>query len=107
MDPASITAIVGAVIAGILSGVKGKEVVQSRRAQQSDYVPEHANADQWERRLDQLQGSLRSDHAALAAKVDTVHDDIQVLKTDIAVIKERVNANHQYISERVNRLENK
>jgi len=85
MDPATITVIVSAIVAGIVGGWKGKDVREQRR---SDTPLSEAT---WTLRVDTLESTLREDHATMRAKIETLHEDVHTIKTDVAVVKTEIN----------------
>ena len=101
MDPVTIATAVGALIAAVLGGAKGKDVVDQRRAAQ---IVEPV-VDPLSTQITALEDSLRRDHANLAGKVDAIATDMTQIKVDLAVIRTKVEANHEYINRRVDWLE--
>jgi len=86
VDPASITVIVSAIVAGIVGGWKGKSV-RVERAHAPETPAPHSV---WESRIDHLQSSLQNDHENLSGKVDGIATDVTSLKVDVASIKAEI-----------------
>lgn len=101
MDPVTIATAVGALVAAVLGGAKGKDVADQRRAAK---IVEPV-VDPLATQISDLEQKLRADHASTAAKLDGVVSDMTQMKVDLAVIRTKVEANHEYINHRVNRLE--
>ena len=101
MDPVSIATAVGALVAAVLGGAKGKDVVNQRREAQ---IIEPV-VDPLSTQITALEENLRRDHANLAGKVDDIAADMTQIKVDLAVIRTKVESNHEYINRRVDWLE--
>lgn len=102
MDPVTIATAIGALVAAVLGGAKGKDVADQRRAAK---IVEPV-VDPLATQISDLEQKLRSDHASTAAKLDTVVSDVADIKVDLAIIRTKVEANHEYINRRVDWLEN-
>lgn len=89
MDPVTVSTIVGAILAAA-------PVVWKALGKASSLVFNE---------LRDLREQLHADHMANTVRVEALQEDITDIKVDVAVVKAKVDSNHEYTQIRLNRME--